>query len=104
MAKLIHAQTVLEVEKLEKLKHLTKDETAKGALCAAVEHYLECQGGTARMLTRDRLKNKILEWWKNSGIPAITEGQIQALAGSIENEAVQVAKEAHQRGLEGKAF
>ncbi len=104
MIKLIHAQTVLEVEKLERLEQLTNDNTAKGALYAAVDHYIECRGGKARMLTRERLKNKILEWWKNSGTPAITEGQIQALADSIEDEAVRVAKEAHQRGLKGKAF
>lgn len=104
MVKLMHAQTVLEVEKIEQLKQLTNEGAVKDALYTAVEHYLECRGDTARMLTRDRLKNKILEWWKNSGIPAITDGQIQALAGSIENEVVQVAKEAHQRGLEGKVF
>lgn len=104
MIKLMHAQTVLEVEKIERLKQLTKEGAVKDALYAAVDHYLDCQGGTARMLTRDRLKDKILEWWRNSGIPTITESQIQALADSIETEAVQVAKEAHQRGREGKAF
>ena len=56
------------------------------------------------MLTRERLRKKVLEWWQNSSLPSITTSQIDALVNKLEDEIVEIAKEAHQRGLEGKAF
>lgn len=54
--------------------------------------------------TRERLKNRVLNWWKNSSLMTVTEGQVQALAESLEDEIVEIAKEAYQRGKEGKEF
>lgn len=56
------------------------------------------------MLTRERLKTKVLDWWEDSSLPAVTDGQIQTLVESLEDEVVEIAREAHQRGLEGKAL
>jgi len=56
------------------------------------------------MLTRDRLKKRILQWWTDSSLPAITDSQIQALADLLEDEVVEIAREAHHRGLKGKVF
>ncbi len=42
MAKLTHAQTIIEVNKLEKLKLRSGKNTTKDALIAAIDHYLNC--------------------------------------------------------------
>lgn len=56
------------------------------------------------MLTRDRLKKIVLDWWKESSLITISENQVTALVDKLENGVVEIAREAHQRGLEGKAF
>jgi len=43
LAKLTHAQTILETDKLEKLKVKTEEHTTKEAILAAIDHYLECK-------------------------------------------------------------
>ena len=42
MAEIVHAQTVMLKEELEKLKGLSGDQSTKGAVYKAVEHYLTC--------------------------------------------------------------
>lgn len=56
------------------------------------------------MLTRDRLRKIVLDWWRESSLVTISENQVTALADKLEDGVVEIAKEAHQRGLEGKAF
>lgn len=43
MAKIMHVQTVLEVDDLEALKLKTGENSTKDALSKAVHHYLECE-------------------------------------------------------------
>ena len=56
------------------------------------------------MLTRERLKKKVLKWWQDCSLTLITDGQINTLAKSLEDEVVEIAKEAYQRGLKGDEF
>ncbi|MFH0904255.1 MAG: DUF5371 family protein [Methanobacteriota archaeon] len=42
VVKLVHAQTVLMQEDLDKLKERSGEHATKDAISKAVEHYLEC--------------------------------------------------------------
>ncbi len=55
------------------------------------------------MLTRDRLKKKVTEWCDKNGVNASNDA-INMLCEYLENEIVEIAREAHQRGIEGKVF
>lgn len=44
MAEIVHVQTVMLKEELEKLKELTRKYTTKDALYEAVTHYFMCMG------------------------------------------------------------
>lgn len=43
MAKIMHAQTVLTVEDIERLKEKTGEISTKDALAKAVSHFLDCE-------------------------------------------------------------
>lgn len=55
------------------------------------------------MLTRNRLKTKMINWLAENNILA-SENAINSICASLEDEVVEIAKEAHQRGLEGMGF
>lgn len=55
------------------------------------------------MLTKDRLNKKVTEWRNMNWIGA-SDDCIKRLCESLEDEIVEIAKEAYNRGLEGKAF
>lgn len=55
------------------------------------------------MLTKDRLKKKVTEWRDLNNCNASNDA-INRLCESLVDEVIEIAKEAHQRGLEGKAF
>ena len=42
MAEIVHVQTVMLQEELDRIKELSGDQTTKGAVYKAVEHYLTC--------------------------------------------------------------
>ncbi len=42
--RVVYVQTVLEKEKLEKLKEKTGEKLTKDALFKAIKHYLSCKG------------------------------------------------------------
>ena len=42
VVKLVHAQTILLQEDLDKLKERTREHATKDAISKAVEHYLKC--------------------------------------------------------------
>jgi len=41
--KIVHAQTVIEIDKLNALKERTDEHTTKDAISKAIDHYLECK-------------------------------------------------------------
>lgn len=43
MSKLVHAQTILLEDDLDKLKERSGEHTTKDAISKAVDHYLECK-------------------------------------------------------------
>ncbi len=43
MAKIMHAQTVLTVDDIERLKEKTGEISTKDALAKAVSHFLDCE-------------------------------------------------------------
>ncbi len=43
MSRLIHVQTIIETERLERLKKKTGEHSTKDAVSKAIDHYLECE-------------------------------------------------------------
>lgn len=43
VTKFVHAQTILEVDKLDELKSKTGEHTTKEAIGRAIDHYLTCE-------------------------------------------------------------
>ncbi len=59
MVRILHAQTVLTDEDLNRLKKKTGEDSTKEALATAVQHYLECDSTEVDDLWQRRLKHLV---------------------------------------------
>lgn len=59
MSKIMHVQTVLEVEDIEALKEKTGEPNTKDALSKAVKHYLECEYTNITDMWSKKLENAV---------------------------------------------
>lgn len=48
VSKLVHAQTILDQDTLDKLKERTGEPATKDAISIAIDHYLECKNTKAK--------------------------------------------------------
>lgn len=55
------------------------------------------------MLTKDRLKKKVIEWRDVNHCNASNDA-IDRLCESLVDEVVEIAKETYQRGIKGEVF